>query len=149
MFVKTRLYRVVKALAQLDEDLVWLDTVDSDEFKAQFVAWIHEQLQRGEDGDGDIMGLYSAATEAINPEKVEGTPYTLKDTGDFYNSMFLVAMVDELILEAEADKDEDVNLYEEYGNAITKLNDENFELLKERVKEGYKAYIRRLLSITR
>jgi len=149
MFVKTRLYRVVKALAQLDEDLVWLDTVDSDEFKAQFVAWIHEQLQRGEDGDGDIMGLYSAATEAINPEKVEGTPYTLKDTGDFYNSMFLVAMVDELILEAEADKDEDVNLYQEYGTAITKLNDENFELLKERVKEGYKAYIRRLLSITR
>lgn len=149
MLVKTRLYRVVKALAQLDEDLVWLDTVDSDEFKAQFVAWIHEQLQSGEDGDGEIMGLYSAATEAINPEKIEGTPYTLKDTGDFYNSMFLVAMVDELILEADADKDSDVNLYEEYGNAITKLNDENFQLLKERVKEGYKAYIRRLLSITR
>jgi hypothetical protein len=149
MFVKTRLYRVVKALAQLDEDLVWLDTVDSDEFKAQFVAWIHEQLQEGEDGDGEIMGLYSAATEAINPEKIEGTPYTLKDTGDFYNSMFLVAMVDELILEADADKDDDVNLYEEYGNAITKLNDENFQLLKERLKEGYKAYIRRLLSVTR
>ena len=149
MFKKTRLYKFAEKIAKLEEDLVWFDAVDNEDFKNQFVAWIQEQLQSGEDGDGEIMGLYSYATEIISQgRKQQGDPYTLEDTGDFYKSIFLVAMVDELILEAETDKG-DEDLYEKFGKQITKLNDENFQLLKEKVKESYKQYIRRLLHNTR
>lgn len=39
------------------------------------------------DTDGYILGYYSPATEAINPSKEAGTPFTMYDSGDFMKSI--------------------------------------------------------------
>ena len=149
MFNKTRLYAVTKRLSELDEDLVWLSVVDKEEFSEQFVKWIQEQLQEGKDGNNKFMGFYAnSGRKDYGAIYNAGDPYDLKDTGDFYNSMFLVALKNQLILEADAQKDED-NLYQKYGQAITKLNAENFEKLKQEVKHGYILFIKQLLAATR
>ena len=146
MFKNTKAYQLAQTVSKLEEEIVWFSVVDKDEFSNQFVEWVQSQLQAGQDGNGNPMGFYSRATEIITQgRKQEGDPYNLFDTGAFYNSMFVVAMADRLNFEADADK-AGGNLYELYGNAITKLTDENFENLKLEVKNGYIKYIKRLLS---
>jgi hypothetical protein len=146
MFQNTRLYAITKRISELDEDLVWLSIVDKDEFSEQFVRWIQEQLQEGKDGNNVGMGFYSnSGRKDYGAIYNQGDPYDLKNTGQFYNSMFLVAMKNKLILEADAEKD-DENLYTKYGQAITKLNNENFEKLKEEVRNGYILFIKQILQ---
>ena len=48
-----------------------------------------DQWAKGKDAHGIILGLYSMGTEAINPNKKAGTPFTLFDTGDFYEQTHL------------------------------------------------------------
>jgi len=38
---------------------------------------------------GSPIGYYSRATEAINPNKRAGTPFTLYDTGDFFSGFYM------------------------------------------------------------
>ena len=146
MLKNTAIGTLIEKLKTLNEEIVWFHALVNEEFKQQFVGWIQEQLQSGEDGKGDVMGLYSFATEIISGgEKKEGDPFTLKDSGDFYNSMFLVVMSDSLQLEADYEKPDGTELNLEYGNAITDLNDENIEKIKEIVVEKYIEYINDLL----
>jgi len=69
---------------------------------------IEQLFERGEDSDGDILGYYSEYTEMLNPEKIAGTPYTLKDTGAFYDS-FLIYIYK--------------NYYNKYGNLTTSIKE--------------------------
>jgi hypothetical protein len=148
MFTKTRAYKVAKEIAQLKEDMLWFGALDNEQFNDWYVKAVQAQLLSGVDGDGNVMGFYSFATELITGgRKQEGDPYTLFDTGAFYSSMFTVITEQLIIFEADANK-ADTNLYDEYGANITKLNETNFEILKETVKNHYIKQIRELLSIT-
>lgn len=147
MLKDTRIGKLVENLEKITEEFLWFETLDTDEFKKQYVDWIQQQLQSGEDGDGNVMGVYSMATEIITGgEKQEGDPFNMKSSGDYYNSMFLVVTFEGLQLEAEYEKEDGTELNIEYGEQIDKLNDENFEILKEKVKEKYLSIIREILS---
>lgn len=107
-------------------------------------------FKEGIDEDGDIIGLYSEWTEMLNPEKVAGTPYTLFDTGEFYKSMRIVVLNDSFVVEAQPVKiDEDgkkTNLFEEYGEGIIGLTDENKEKLAIEIKKRFIDEVNKLLQ---
>lgn len=49
-----------------------------------------QQWQKGQDVDGNILGIYSHATEVFSEgRKKAGDPFTLLDTGDFYANTHL------------------------------------------------------------
>lgn len=107
-------------------------------------------FKQGIDEDGDIIGLYSEWTEMLNPDKVAGTPYTLFDTGAFYESMKIVVLNDSFVVEAQPIKiDEDgkkTNLFEKYGEGIIGLTDENKEKLAIEIKQRFINEVNKLLQ---
>ncbi len=51
-------------------------------------------FEKGVDVNDVVTGVYSEATEIINPEKVAGTPFTFEDTGEFFRSFHLKIFLD-------------------------------------------------------
>jgi len=93
----------------------------------------NRQLRFGTTGDGGFLGEYSATSVEVYGK--EPGAIQLYDQGDFYESMhtdiFVTLDVAGFFINADGDKD-DVNLFEEYGEDITKLNEENLEFFKRR-----------------
>ncbi len=136
----------------LKMDVIWLRVFSDPTFKRYILDLVRQDqlFKEGIDEDGDIIGTYSEATEMMNPSKVAGTPYTLFDTGDFYNSF--VIFVGKQVFEIEADtiKMENENWWVRNNiskDAILGLTDENKDKLAQKVKEKYIAEARILLGI--
>lgn len=112
---------------------------------------IEQLFEHGADSDGDILGYYSEYTEMLNPEKMAGTPYTLKDTGAFYDSFLIYIYKNYFEIDADPiKKDEsgqDTNLFYEYGENIIGLNEQNLEKTREKIREKYRGELRKLLQI--
>lgn len=108
-----------------------------------------DQLQKGMDEDGDIIGYYSEFTESINPEKRAGTPYTLKDTGDFYKSMFITVNTNYIEIDADPIKTdengEQTNLFYKYTESIIGLTEESKEKLRQIFMDEAKTIIQKIL----
>lgn len=114
-----------------------------------YIRW--DQLYaEGVDEDNEVIGLYSDFTEWINPEKTAGTPYTLYDTGDFYDSMIIRVMGNAIEINADAIKTDEsgetTDLFNEYGIGIVGLNEESKAKLIEELKERYNRELYRLLQ---
>jgi len=107
-------------------------------------------FKQGIDEDGDIIGTYSEWTEILNPDKVAGTPYTLFDTGAFYESMKIVVLNDAFVVEAQPIKidenGEKTDLFENYGEGIIGLTDENKEKLAIAIKARFIIEVNKLLQ---
>tara|TARA_R100001443_G_C3305627_1_gene166425 strand:- start:14 stop:505 length:492 start_codon:yes stop_codon:yes gene_type:complete len=79
-------------------------------------------------------GVYSATTEYLSGgRKKAGTPYTLFDTGEFFNSFEVMYEGDGILIDADPIKKNssgaiDTNLFEEYGEKILGLNDVNLRI---------------------
>jgi len=85
------------------------------------------QLKQGIGADGNIIGLYSLATEFITGgQKKAGTPFTLKDTGFYYDSHEVVAFIGGFTIVADP-----VTIYE--GNFLDRLgiDEENVQNLTD------------------
>lgn len=110
MIGETRMDQQLRLALLLDDAKTWFFLHD-DRIKKLIVRLItDEQLnKRGIDKFEQIIGLYSEFTEMINPEKVAGTPFTLKDSGEFYRSMFVEVLKDEILINAETTKMENKN----------------------------------------
>jgi hypothetical protein len=108
------------------------------------------QLQKGRDEDGDIIGTYSEFTQKINPSKVAGSPYTLKDTGQFYKSMYIRVNSDYIEIDADPIKTGDdgtkTNLFYKYGEGIIGLTPGSKELLVRKTLEEAKVIVQRILQ---
>ena len=87
----------------LKPELIWLRVFQNEPFKKWILDLIRQDqlYKKGIDEDGDIIGVYSEWTEMMNPQKVAGTPYTLHDTGQFYNSFII--FVGNQMIEIDAD----------------------------------------------
>ena len=111
-----------------------------------------DQLQKGKDEDGDTMGFYSEFTEKINPRKKAGNPYTLKDTGQFYKSMYIRVNSDYIEINADpikvGDDGEQTNLFYKYGEGIIGLSEGSKEKLVRKTTEEAKIIIHRILRGT-
>jgi hypothetical protein len=116
-------------------------------FEVQDYVLQDQLFERGINADGKIIGYYSATTEFLSGgEKKEGTPYTLKDTGEFYESFKIEASDDGFVINADGEKIGGVNLFDQYGEEIVGLTEENLErltqlFLKDRVLENIHDYL--------
>ena len=142
---------LLKRTKVLYDSIVWFSSFDT-ELKTKIIGWIQkDQLLKGIDEDGDIMGLYSKWTEIINPKKIAGTPYTLFDTGAFYKSMFIDVLTDFFVVDADPIKiDEEgkkTDLFKVYGDGIVGLTEESLDKLQIELKNKYIEYVRKILQI--
>jgi hypothetical protein len=140
--MNTKLGELLNRTRTIGFEYIWRKVFSDERLKRQIILWIqNDQLQKGIDEDGDILGLYSDFTEFINPEKIAGTPYTLKDTGDFYNSMFITVYADSFIVDADAikvdDSGEQTDLFKKFGDGIVGLTKENKQKLADEIKKRF------------
>jgi len=76
-------------------------------------------------------GFYSITTQNLSGgKKTAGSPYTLNDTGEFYESIVVSVTIDSIRIDADPTKT-DTNLYEEYGKEIIGLTNENLQFVSE------------------
>ena len=92
-------------------------------------------------------GVYSGVTEILSKgRKKAGTPYTLFDTGDFFNSWVVDVQNGFITINANPIKKGDsfggTNLFEEYGINILGLTDENLGILISEALEKYITWYR-------
>ena len=146
LFAKTDINKVLnkaKSLGGYNQSL-WVKCFDV-EFRNKIVKWVQEyQFQKGLDIDGNIIGRYSERTEQINPDKVQGTPFTLKDSGEFYRSMFVSVFADSIEVDGDVTKFEDSKWYDD---RILGMTEETLVLFKQEMKEKYIKNVREILSI--
>lgn len=118
-----RLRRFKDSLPELLEDII----MDKEDVIVSAIA--NDQLyRRGINGKGEkIMDYmpYTATTVKIKKRKGQPTTrVTLRDTGDFHKSMFVVFDSDGFYITASDDKTQ--GLIEKYGDEIFRLTDKNF-----------------------
>lgn len=151
-FLDNELGVMLKRTKTIFDSVVWFTSFDVT-LKNKILDWIrNDQLQKGIDEDGDIMGLYSQWTEMINPEKVAGTPFTLKDTGAFYKSLFIDVLTEFFVVDGDGLKTDELtgkktDLFKWLGDGIVGLTEENKEKLVEELKIKYIDYVRKVLQI--
>ena len=136
---------LIKAKA-LNEKDAWNYAVTNNFYISNKIKdWLIEQLEDGYDGKGEIIGLYSFATENItNGRKRAGEPYDLNDTGFFRASIVVVPKLFVISVFANGKKaDEDI--IQKYGIEIIQLMKKNKVKLKEIVLNGYLEYIRKTI----
>jgi len=143
----TRLGETLRKAALLDEAQAWVEAI-TPTLQAEIVRdWIQEdQLSRqGVDEDGEIIGLYSQATESITRgRKRAGDKFDLRDTGAFYRSMWVQVLRDSIIIDADSGKMENQIWW---GDEILGLTNDNFEKMVFEIAENYVGYVRRVLAI--
>ena len=95
-FMDTVLGEILYTFKAMENRVFWAYVLDDKKFQVWTLDLIRQDqlFKEGQDGDGNILGYYSAYTEEINPEKKAGSHYTLHDTGDFYESMIFNIFVD-------------------------------------------------------
>jgi hypothetical protein len=152
-FMDTVLGEVINVFKFMENRTFWKHVLKDEKFQIWTLDLIRQDqlFKEGQDGDGNILGYYSAFTEQLKPEKKEGSHYTLKDTGDFYESMIFNIFVDYLEIDADPIKTdkitgEETNLFQKYGEDILKLNEENLELFKIKLVEKYIETVKMLSS---
>ena len=131
----------------LDAATAWIEAFDPTLKKEILITWLQRDqiFTEGIDADGLTIGTYSPATEEMTlGRKVAGTNFDLFETGDFYASMYIFVLANEIIIDADTDKMEGQDWWR---NAILGLTDENLQKLRERVKVKYIDYARRILGI--
>jgi len=127
---------------------IWFYVFYDTKFKTEVLDFIRiDQLfEQGVNEDDEVIGTYSLRTQMeFNPEKVANTPYTLKDTGDFYRSFMLEVLPDGIIINADGLKDDGTDLLEKFTDKILGLTDESKIKLIKKVKDKYYETTLRLL----
>ena len=133
-----------KALT-LDDANAWFDANTPQIKKLVLELLRQDQLfEHGVNKFDQIIGLYSPETEAINPTKRAGTPFTLKDTGAFYQSMFITVLKDSILINADASIMQDQSWW---NVDILGLNEQNLEIYAQQIKMKYIKYARKVLGI--
>lgn len=152
MVLETAAGEILKKANHLSDLVAWFDALHPN-VKKMILDWIRDDqlMANGEDEDGDIIGIYSRATEAFSGgKKQEGDPFNLNDTGEFYRSMFVQVLTDGLIIDGNTTKMENsfsqTNGYW-WHDGILGLNDENLEKLAWVIQERYINYTRKTLGI--
>jgi hypothetical protein len=134
---------LLKRFISLNEEKLWLEFFRDFQNQRFIIEDLiqENQLQKGIDGTGgritDNEGndSYSFLTEWITRgRKQEGDPYTLKDTGEFYDSMVIKVYSSEIDIDADPIKP-DANLFEKYGDDIIGLTDQNKDRLIQRFRQ--------------
>ena len=157
LFENTPLYEYCKRLVSLkNKDRAVFDEVMSNRRITDLIIYLNteEQLRKeGVDSLGNIIGTYSYATEFITDgAKKAGEPFTLHDTGAFYESFRVRVKNGRITITADPmktnDKGESENIYEKFGNFhIEGLTKENIEVVRKFCLEYFQKYYMKKLGI--
>ena len=117
---------------KVDRDKIVLDTIQM--FETFVIDQNRKQLFAGIDGKGnEIVPEYSDVTYDVKIRV--GQPadrVTLKDTGDFYASIFIDYGTKYIYFDANDSKTND--LIDKYGGSILGLTESSIEILKKKIK---------------
>jgi len=153
LFAGTPSYEYCKRVVKINERAVF-DEVMGSKRVTDLIIYLNteEQLfKEGVDSQGNVIGTYSFATEFITDGlKKAGDPFTLKDTGAFYDSFRvrvrngIITITADPIKTNEAGETE--NIYEKFGNFhIEGLTEQNLEVVRKFCLEYFQNYYRKLL----
>lgn len=151
--MQTELGLKLRQYAMLYNRVLWLGIFNNATFRTWVLDLVREDqlFDQGIDEDGDVIGYYSEFTEAINPEKVAGTHYTLKDTGEFFESFYLTIYPDYFEINANPIKvnedGETENLFYKYTEAIMGLTSESKDKLGREILRRYRLELYKLIGI--
>jgi len=104
-------------------------------------------FQKGEDSTGVSLGEYTPFTKAIKVEKGQRIDHiTLKDTGDFYETFFVTPFINGFSINADGNKGGGDNLFDDFGNEILGLSEENKIILCEFIRPFFITEATKILS---
>lgn len=128
---------------KVDRDKIVLDTIQM--FETFVIDQNRKQLFAGIDGKGNqIVPEYTDKTYDIKISV--GQPadrVTLKDTGDFYASIFIDYGTKYIYFDANDSKTND--LIDKYGGSILGLTESSIEILKKKIKSTLQTKIKSYL----
>lgn len=137
----TKLDQLFTKISQIDENKLWLFSVDKPLREKMIELNTDLQLYEfGIDSKGDPIGngYYTNFTVQIKKGKKQRYDHiTLKDTGAFYNSFTVDVTVNNIIFDADDTSLYDVPLFEVYGVDVLGLTDENMEYIKDTILHNY------------
>jgi hypothetical protein len=125
------LLKLAENITQTKMDRVFVLTFRDQKLRDLVLSLNKEgQLRVGQAADGSTLPLYSRTTEIISGgRKRAGTPYTLFDTGQFYQSFNLLVTGQYLTIDADTQKpDKDLR---EYGDILGLTEESSQELIAE------------------
>ena len=139
-------------IAKLDEGII-LNRFVSIPAVQKFILDLNrvDQLfNKGVDSKNKALGIYTPYT--INSKEERGVPVpsdfhiTLFDTGEFYSTFVIIPGKDFFEIDANPIR-EDSNLFEDFGEDILGLNDENLQVLIDFFKETITLRVREQLGL--
>lgn len=120
-----------KRLSNIKESKILNSVFKDKTLQAQIIDLNQDQLQSGYDAEDKSTGNYSRASVLVYGK--EPGPITLKDTGEFYNSMSVVAGSDSFGIKANTQKP-GRDLLDRWPNAVGLTKENLIELMPE-IKE--------------
>ncbi len=152
MFLNTELAEYAQRLVNLkgQEDRTFKLVLDNEVIK-KLIIFLNTDDQLGQD-HVDSLGqeLFNVFTNRSyysqnDPKGRAGQPYTLNDTGAFWDSFTVAVQQGRIIIDANPFKDGD-NLFDAYGQDVLGLTDENLQILiNEALEQFINWYNRNLL----
>ena len=152
MFLNTELAEYAKRLVNQkgQADKTFKLVLDNQTIK-KLIIFLNTDDQLGQD-HVDSLGqeLFNQFTNRTfyspnDPKGRAGKPYTLNDTGAFWDSFTVAVQQGRIIIDANPFKDGD-NLFDAYGQDVVGLTDENLNtLIKEALEHFINWYIRNIL----
>lgn len=136
-------------IRKLDIDKMMAEIMRDERLQSYYIELNQEQLyEQGEDSKGRQLEPYTWATVTIKRKKGQRADRTtLKDTGKFYKSFRIRVYSGGFILDADAQKDDDSNLFDRYGVDILGLNEINMFQFKQILAREIKRKIFQTLQI--
>ncbi len=139
-------------IAKLDEGLLLRNFVSIPAVQT-FILDLNRRDQlfnKGIDSKNRALGVYTPFT--INSKQERGVPLpsdfhiTLFDTGEFYSTFVIIPGKDFFEIDANPIR-EDTNLFDDFGEDIIGLNDENLQVLIDFFKETIQLRVREQLGL--
>jgi len=135
LFVNTPLGEYAQNLTnrKREEDKIFKLALDTKVIK-ELIIFLNTDDQFGQDhvdslGNALLNSLVGRTTYSLFDEKGRGgKPYTLRDTGEFWDSFTVLVNQGNIIINADPFKDDD-NLFDIYGQDILGLTDENLQVI--------------------
>lgn len=144
--------QLTNRVAKLDEGLLLRNFVSIPAVQT-FILDLNRRDQlfnKGIDSKNRALGVYTPFT--INSKQERGVPVpsdlhiTLFDTGEFYSTFVIIPGKDFFEIDANPIR-EDSNLFDDFGEDIIGLNDENLQVLIDFFKETIQLRVREQLGL--
>lgn len=118
------------------------------EWQTKALQLNREQLYSGVDSENRSLGVYSLKTILIKEKKQQPTDrVTLKDTGDFYASLYLVQKEKSFEVDSrDADQTKVNRLLDVYGENIFGVTEQNKVILRELATPILAQYLKQKLN---